>query len=79
MGILIVAGGHAPPVLEPAEAPFHGVTRFVRFLVVELGVPASTLGRNDGLDGLWCQLGAEGVAVIGPVRDQVGRAGLGFD
>ena len=46
---------------------------------LEAQAPAS--GRNDGLNALWCQPRAEGVVVIGPVRDQAGqgRASPSFD
>ena len=37
------------------------------------GVRAPGPGRNDGLDVLLRPLGAEDVAVIGPVRDQAGQ------
>ena len=45
-----------------------------------LGVHAPLPGRNNGLDALLLPLGAEGVAVIGPVGDQAGqrRVRLGF-
>ena len=81
MGVWGVAGGHAPPVLEPAEAPFHGLARRVPFRVVGLGVQAPAPGRKDGLDVPLRPPGAEGVAVIGPVRNQAGqgRADPGLD
>ena len=68
------------PLLEPTEAPFHGVARRVPFRGVGLGAREPGPGRNDGLAVLLCQLGAEDVAVIGSVRDQAGqgRVGLGF-
>ncbi len=74
------ACGHAPPPLEPAEAPFNGIARLVPFGVVGPGVRAPLPGGNDGLDALLLQPGAEGVAVIGPVGDQAGqgRARPGF-
>ena len=34
MGVLVVAGGHAPPVLEPANAALHGIARRVPFRVM---------------------------------------------
>ena len=37
MCIFVVAGSHAAPVLEPADAPFHGVARLVPFRGVGLG------------------------------------------
>ena len=37
MRVQVIARGHAPPALEPAEAPFHGVARRVPFRVVRLG------------------------------------------
>ena len=40
MGVFVVAGGHAPPLLEPAEALFHGIARLVSFRVVGLGIRA---------------------------------------
>ena len=81
MCVFVVASGHAPLVLELAEAPFHGVARLVPFRVVGLGVQTPVPGRNDGLNALLFQPGAEGVAVVGPVREQAGqgRAGSGLD
>ena len=38
-----------------------------------LGVQAPAPGRNDGLDVPLRPLGAEAIAVIGPVRDQAGQ------
>ena len=80
MYVFIVASGHAPPPFEPADAPFHGVARLVPFRFVRLGVQASVPGRKDGFDAPLREPGAEGVAVIGPVRDQAGqgRAGSGL-
>ena len=60
MGVWGVAGGHAPPVREPAEAPFR---------VVGLGVRAPLPGGKDGLEARLRPPRAEGVAVIGPVGD----------
>ena len=77
---IFVASGHAPPPFEPADAPFYGVARLVPFRVVRLEVQASVPGRKDGCDVPLREPGAEGVAAIGPVRDQAGqgRAGSGF-
>jgi hypothetical protein len=88
-GVLIVAGGDAAPLLEPAEASLDGVALFVEF-GVELGRPSaarpSCSGFRSGrsLRG-WCggcgacQLGAGGGVGVGLVRQQVRRpvAGLG--
>ena len=80
MCVFVVVGGHAPPVLEPAEAPFHSVARLVSFRGVGLGVQTPVPGRKDGLDALLFQPSAESVAVVGPVGDQgQGRAGSGLD
>ena len=57
-------------MFEPA---LHGVARLVPFRVVGLGVRAPVLGRNDYLDALPRELGAEGVAAIGPVGNQAGQ------
>lgn len=67
------AGGHALPVLEPADAPFHRVARRVPCRVVGLGVQTPAPGRQDSLNAPLRQLGAEGVAVVGPIRDQAGQ------
>ena len=67
MRVFVVAGGHAAPPLEPAEALFHSVAR-----VVGRGIRAPVPGRNDGLNALLLQPRAEGVAVLGPVSDQAG-------
>ena len=80
MGVLIVAGGHAPPPLEPAAAACPGVARRVPFRGVRLGVRSSAPDRKDGLEAPLRDPGAEGVAASGPIRDQAGqgRAGPGF-
>ena len=49
MGVWGVASGHAPPPLEPAEAPCHGLARRVPFRGAGLGVRAPLPGRNEGL------------------------------
>ena len=64
MGVFVIAGGHAPPPLEPAEAPFHGIARLIPFRVVGPGVRAPLPGRNDGFDALLFPPRAEGIAVI---------------
>ena len=64
MRVFVIASGHAPPPLEPADAPFHGVARLVLFQGVGLGVRAPLPGRNDGLGTPLRQSRAEGVAVI---------------
>ena len=66
-------------MLEPAEAACHGA-RPVPHRILGLGMRAPGPGRNDGLEAPTRELGAEGVAVIGLIRDQAGwgRAGLGF-
>ena len=78
--VLVVAGGHAAPWFEAAEAPCHGLARRVPFRVVGLGVQAPAPGGKDGLHIPWRPLGTEAVAVISPVRDQAGqgRVGPGF-
>ena len=80
MRVFVVAGGHAVPWFEPADAPFYGLARLVPFRVVGLGVQAPAPGRNDGFNVPLRPPVAEAVAVIGPVRDQAeqGRVGLGF-
>ena len=72
MGVFVIAGGHAAPLFEPADAPFDGVARLVPFRVVGLGVRAPLPGRNDGLGAPLRQPRAEAVAVIGPVGHQAG-------
>lgn len=39
MGVWIVAGGHAPLLLEPAEAAFNRVARRVRLWGAGWGIP----------------------------------------
>ena len=75
-----VAGSHAAPVFELTEAPCPGVARRGTFRVAGLGVRAPASGRKDGLDVPLRPPGAEGVAVMGPVRDLAGqgRGGPGF-
>ena len=62
MGVFVVAGGHASPPLEPAEAAFHRVARRVRLRGVGLGVRAPLPGRNDGLGAPLCQPRVEGAS-----------------
>ena len=77
--VFVVAGRQVPPPLEPADAPFHGVAHRVPFRIVGLGVRAPGSVRNDGLNTPPRPPGAEGVAVIDPIRDQAGqRIGSGF-
>ena len=64
MCVLVVAGGHAPPVLEPADTPFHGVARPVPFRVVGPGVHAPLPGGHDGLNAPPRPPRAQGVAVL---------------
>ena len=73
MGVFVIAGGHAAPLFEPADAPFNGVARRVPFRVVGLGRGAPVPDRNDGLDALLRLPRAEGVSVLGPVVDQAGQ------
>ena len=68
MGVWGIADGHTPPAFKPVEVPFHDIARWVPFQVVGLGGCAP--GRNDGPDALPRPSGAQGVNVIGPVRDQ---------
>ena len=63
MGVFVVAGGHASPPLEPAEAAFHRVARRVRLRVARLGIQTPGPGRNDGLDAPLRQPSAEGIHV----------------
>ena len=72
MRVRVIARGHARPAFESANAPFHGVARRVPFRGVGLEVRVPDPGRNDGHHALPRQLGAQGVDVIGPVRDQAG-------
>ena len=73
-----IAGRHAPPPLEPAEAPFPGVARRIPFRVVGPRVRAPDPGRNGGLGVLPRPSRAEGVAIIGPIRDQAGPRRIRF-
>ncbi len=59
-----IARGHAPPAWEPTAPPFYGVAH----RVVGLRVRAMGPNRNDGFDALLRQLGAQGIAGIGPAR-----------
>ena len=72
MCAFVVASGHAPPVLEPGDAPFHHVARLVLFRVMGLGVQTPVPGRNDGLNAPLRQPSTEGITIIGPIRDQTG-------
>ena len=72
MRVFVIAGSHAPPALEPANAPFRGVARLVPFPRAELGVRAPGPGRNDGLQALPRQSGAQGADAIGLIREQAG-------
>ena len=59
---MVIAGGHAAPWFEPAEAPFDGVARRVPFRVAGPGVRAPLPGRKDGLGAPWRPPRAEAVA-----------------
>ena len=63
MRIFVIASGHALPAFESAHASFRGVG---------LGIRAPASGRNDSLDAMPRQLDAQGIDVIGQVRDQAG-------
>ena len=73
MRVWVIARGHAPPAFESANAPFTALRAGYRsgawgweFVCrVRAGMPAFI-----GLHALPRQLGAQGVDVIGPVRDQ---------
>lgn len=43
-------GDYAPPAFELIDIPFRGVARLVPFRGVGLGVRASGLDENDGLN-----------------------------
>ena len=68
-----VAGSHAAPVFELAEAPCPGVARRGTFRVAGLGVRAPASGRKDSLDVPLRPPGAEGVAIMGPTAIGQGR------
>ena len=72
MRVWVLAGGHAAPALEPAEAPFNDIARLVPFRVVGLGVRTPLPGRNDGLGVPLRPPRAEAVAVLGSVGHQAG-------
>ena len=72
--VWVIAGGYAAPAFEPADAPFNGVARRVRYRSGSgLGVRAPLPGGNDGLGAPLRPPRAEGVAVIGPVGHQAGQ------
>ena len=78
MCVLVVAGRHAVPLVEPAAAACHGVARLVPGRVVGLE-PGP--GRHAGLNAPPRQPHTDGVAVIGLIRDQAGpqRVDPGLD
>ncbi len=70
MRAAVVAHRDAPPVLEPAEAVFDLVALFVEGLVVSVLGLAVLLRRDAGLDALFDQGLAKGVAVVALVAGQ---------
>ena len=71
-----LAGLSSTLVLEPAEAACRGAGCRVPFRGVRLGMRAPGPRRHDGPKPPLRQSGAEGVDVIGPVRDQAGQQGI---
>jgi hypothetical protein len=65
MRTAIVAGGNATPVFDPAEAVFDFMPLFVEYLIVRLRTLAVLFRWNAGLDILFNQRLAEGIARSG--------------
>jgi len=66
----IIAGGDAPPVLQPAEHDFDPVSPLVAALVVTDGVGPGFAARDAGRDALGLQGVPEPVRIIAPITEQ---------
>ena len=69
-GELVVSGGDAAEVLEPAEAAFDDISAFVGALVEAMGDDTVGLVRNDGLCAATNDFVAKVVAVIPFVAEE---------
>ena len=75
MGELVVSGGDATPVLQPAETALDDIAVLVGFLVMADVRLAAGFARNDGLDAFLFKKGADGVGVITLVGEELFDAG----
>jgi hypothetical protein len=72
---LVVAGGDASPILEPAEAPLDNVALLIGFFVQANLLLAVGFARDDGLDAVGFEKGPDRVGVVAFISDQFPDAG----
>ena len=69
-GELVISGGDAPEILEPAEAALDDVAPFVGALAEAVEGYSVGLVRNDGASAAAFDVSAEVVAIIALVADE---------
>jgi hypothetical protein len=76
---LVVAGSDATPILEPTETTFDNVAAFVGFFVMMDFLFAIGFARDDGLDALLLEKGADRVGIVTFVGEELFDAGQEAD
>ena len=79
MGELIVSGGDAAPILEPAETALDDIALLVSLPVVADFPVAIGFARDDGLDALFFEKGPDRIGVVAFVGNQLFDAGQETD
>jgi hypothetical protein len=69
-GELVISGGYAPEVLEPAEASFDDVSTGIGAFVETMQGDAVGLVWNDGFGATIDDVGSQSVAIIALVGDE---------
>src|SRR6185437_15519721 len=69
-GELVVSGGDASPVLEPAPETLDEIARLVGVAIVGDGSAPAGCGGNDHLGALRGDGGADGVGVVAAIGDE---------
>mgnify|MGYP001600018023 CR=1 FL=1 len=72
---LVVAGGDAAEIFEPAEATLDDIASFVGFFVEAMEPDAVGFVGNDRLGAALADLRPEAIAVIAPVGNQGAHVG----
>ena len=70
MGELIVSGGDAAPILEPAETALDDIALLVSLPVVADFPVAIGFARDDGLDALFFEKGPDRIGVVAFVGEE---------
>ena len=70
MGTSVVAGGDAPPVLEPAEHALDEIATAIGGLAVGGRVLPALSGRDAGFDAAGLDGGAQRITIVSLVADQ---------